>query len=385
MLKPLSAFVRLMLFCFGFCSVEVEDHRREDSLDPGIIVVSPHLTDIDILMLYCAFGCRLSALGDVNILKAPFVSWIGLAGQNVFVDLRSKDAKEACKEVIRSRAEPAWEGPPLAIFPEGRITNGRVLIQFRTGAFLPGKPVLPVLLRYPHRFFDPTGQSRANKSFLWPVRILTQLCNYCKVEILEPYAPSHAEQESPQLFADNVRAVMAERLGVGVTNHSYDDAQMFQRAVTLGMNAESMDFEVHEVTSKLSVDMEYLTECMREFRDKDVNGDGRIDRDEFMKGYRRIGHLFDFFDHDESNSISYLELINGLAVLSGKASPEMRGKLAFCSMDEQWTEKVSGRHRGVSWGPMNLEEFLRFAKTPQGKDVVDAELERLSKKQTREF
>ena len=37
---------------------------------------------------------------------------------------------------------------PLLLFPEGTTTNGRYLLPFKTGAFLAGLPLRPVVLRY---------------------------------------------------------------------------------------------------------------------------------------------------------------------------------------------------------------------------------------------
>lgn len=45
--------------------------------------------------------------------------------------------------------------PQLCIAPEGTCSHGRCLLQFRRGAFLPGHPVLPVVLRYRWRHLNP--------------------------------------------------------------------------------------------------------------------------------------------------------------------------------------------------------------------------------------
>lgn len=37
---------------------------------------------------------------------------------------------------------------PLLLFPEGTTTNGRFLLPFKTGAFLAGLPLQPVVIRY---------------------------------------------------------------------------------------------------------------------------------------------------------------------------------------------------------------------------------------------
>lgn len=38
--------------------------------------------------------------------------------------------------------------PPLVIAPEGTLSHGRCLLSFKTGAFAPGRPVVPILFRY---------------------------------------------------------------------------------------------------------------------------------------------------------------------------------------------------------------------------------------------
>lgn len=44
--------------------------------------------------------------------------------------------------------------PRVLLFPEGTTTNGRILMSFQLGAFLPGYPIQPVIVRYPHVHFD---------------------------------------------------------------------------------------------------------------------------------------------------------------------------------------------------------------------------------------
>lgn len=42
---------------------------------------------------------------------------------------------------------------------EGTTTNGDYLLPFKTGAFLAGAPVQPVILRYPYSIFSPAWDS----------------------------------------------------------------------------------------------------------------------------------------------------------------------------------------------------------------------------------
>ena len=52
------------------------------------------------------------------------------------------------------------------------------------------------------------------------------LCQFyckCSIEYLDPYVPSEEEKKNPILFANNVRRVMADKLGVETTDSNYYD------------------------------------------------------------------------------------------------------------------------------------------------------------------
>ena len=59
---------------------------------------------------------------------------------------------------------------------------------------------------------------------------LSQFRIHHSVEFLPPYSPSEEEKAKPQLFANNVRAVMAARMGVPVTDCSYYDYLRINKA-----------------------------------------------------------------------------------------------------------------------------------------------------------
>lgn len=52
------------------------------------------------------------------------------------------------------RRAASTEFPSVLLFPEGTTTNGRNLISFKLGAFAPGFPIQPVVIRYPFVHFD---------------------------------------------------------------------------------------------------------------------------------------------------------------------------------------------------------------------------------------
>ena len=60
--------------------------------------------------------------------------------------------------------------PQLLIFPEGSTSNRKALMSFKPGAFIPGKPVQPVLVRYPNNIDTVTwtwNQPHGSKTVLF--------------------------------------------------------------------------------------------------------------------------------------------------------------------------------------------------------------------------
>lgn len=52
------------------------------------------------------------------------------------------------RRMLHSWAHPEEEHRPMLLFPEGTTSSGARLLPFKTGAFLAGLPVQPVILKY---------------------------------------------------------------------------------------------------------------------------------------------------------------------------------------------------------------------------------------------
>lgn len=61
-------------------------------------------------------------------------------------------------------------------------------------------------------------------------RLQAQFANYCEVHVLEPYLPNEAETADPRLYADNVRLMMAKKLGAKLSPYGIPEQQMLKRA-----------------------------------------------------------------------------------------------------------------------------------------------------------
>ena len=142
--------------------------------------------------------------------------------------------RHAVSDQIRARVGDA-RFPPILIFPQGTTTSGSVLTKFAAGAFLAGVPVQPVVVHYPFCCLDPAWVPGPSTGWLL-LRMLCQFHNFLTVTYLPVYEPSEAEVKDPHLFADNVRRVMADRLGAAVTDHSYNDVYMMMKMGTYAID-----------------------------------------------------------------------------------------------------------------------------------------------------
>ena len=108
----------------------------------------------------------------------------------------------------------------LLVFPEGTTTNGRQILQLRTGAFVAGLPVQPVLFKYEWKHRNPMFTS----GFLstgW--RMMTSWFNWMEVLELPVHYPTPGEQGDPRAYADNMQEVFSSCLNVPAVSTSNKD------------------------------------------------------------------------------------------------------------------------------------------------------------------
>jgi len=142
--------------------------------------------------------------------------------QPVLVHRSDTNSRQNTIKQISERSEgTGWQ--QVLIFPEGTCTNRSCLITFRLGAFIPGVAVQPVVLRYDNMIDTVTWTWEGITALKVIVYTLSQFYTNISIEFLPPYKPSKEEVEDPKMFAANVRAVMANSLGVNTTDCNYFD------------------------------------------------------------------------------------------------------------------------------------------------------------------
>merc|ERR1712038_1604429 len=99
------------------------------------------------------------------VAKAGLVPTISQFMQVMIVNRSSKDSRKHVLEDLKRRAMETLEGrwPHTIIFPEGTCTNNQALVKFKVGAFYPGLPVQPVLIR-PRSVEDESSPDKFRKT-----------------------------------------------------------------------------------------------------------------------------------------------------------------------------------------------------------------------------
>ncbi|XP_032437517.1 lysophosphatidylcholine acyltransferase 1 isoform X1 [Xiphophorus hellerii] len=215
----LRVIMRAMWFCGGFHWIKVKGERAPPSEVP-ILTVAPHSSYFDaipVTMTMCSIVAKLESRSIP--VWGTLISYI----RPVLVFRSDQSSRRKTVEEIKRRAQSGGKWPQIMIFPEGTCTNRSGLILFKAGAFIPGLPVQPVVLRYPNKLdtFSWTWRGPGAFKILWLT--LCQPHNSVEIEYLPIYHPSVKERENPALFASNVRKIMAEALEVPLTDLSFDD------------------------------------------------------------------------------------------------------------------------------------------------------------------
>ncbi|GFN75133.1 lysophosphatidylcholine acyltransferase 2, partial [Plakobranchus ocellatus] len=269
--------------------------------------------------------------------------------QPVLVKRDDPNSRAHTVQEIRRRATSGGQWPQIIIFPEGTCTNRSCLISFKQGAFLPAVPVQPVCIRYPNRIDTVTWtwEGPGALTQLW----LTLCQFYTKVDVLylPPYHPSEEEKKDPKLYANNVRAAMAECLNCPVTDHTYDDCRLMASAEKMKMPARVGLVEFEKLHSKIGVKYDQMAELLNNFME--IKGakwreGAEITYDDFseyllLPKSEALRQVFDLYDRDGSGTIDFREYVIGLSLVSNPVNNEETIKVAFELFDKDKKGHIS--------------------------------------------
>ncbi|XP_053722622.1 lysophosphatidylcholine acyltransferase 2 [Synchiropus splendidus] len=334
---------RAYYFCMGF-RVVVKG-RQVTSHEAPILAVAPHSTFFDGIV--CIIAGLPSTVSRVENLATPIFGRFVRCLQPVLVSRKDPDSRKNTIQEIDSRAKSGGLWPQVLIFPEGTCTNRSCLITFKQGAFIPGVPVQPILLRYPNRLDTVTWTWQGFSSRTLLLLTLSQLYTTVEIEFLPPHIPTEEEKKSPALLASRVREIMAAALGVPVTDHTYEDCRLMISAGELTLPMEAGLVEFTKISRKLNLKWDNLKKELEGFATMATScKGGRITISEFAKFLKlpvnpALEELFTLFDRNGDGTIDFREYVIGVTILCRPANTEEVLRMAFKLFDTDEDQKIT--------------------------------------------
>lgn len=208
----IQLFARRMLRGLG---VELKVVGTPEQAGP-MLLVSNHISWLDILVLHAVCHCRFVA--KTNVKRWPLIGRLATAAGTFYVDRESRrDARRVVALVTRA----LQDGELIAVFPEGTTGDGRTVLPFHAsliqGAILADAPAQAVALQ----FTDGDGQLCDTVSYLaadslvgsiWRTMRLQNLC-----AVVTFGASQQAAGRNRRAWAEDLRGEVAAMLSPSPT------------------------------------------------------------------------------------------------------------------------------------------------------------------------
>ncbi|CAL8297833.1 unnamed protein product [Lota lota] len=327
----LRALMRAIWFCAGFHWVRVKGQPAPSSQVP-ILTMAPHSTFFDAIPVTMTMSSIVTKLESMSIpVWGTLISYI----RPVLVFRTDQDSRRKTVEEIKRRAHSCGQWPQIMIFPEGTCTNRSGVIRFKPGAFIPGLPVQPVILRYPNKLDTVTWTWQGPGAFkiLWLT--LCQLHNSIEIEYLPVYTPSEEEKSDPALFANNVRQVMAKALQLPLTDLTLEDLQLTlsQGPLSIPRNSSLLAFNRHIYRLGLRATTTD-TELVQKARRARKLWEDRLGLDDFalhlgLHHSDTLSKIHKLFDKRGDGKIDVRQYVIALSAVCRLSRPMATLKLAF--------------------------------------------------------
>ncbi len=163
-----------------------------------------HHSSLDVVLLAALTPTRFLSKADIR--TVPFLGWIAVAIDTVFVTREEKASRLQARNVLLDT--PHY--PPIALFPEGGIlVNAELLNPFRYGAFEIAQqsqtPYIPCVFRYEQRELVHWGDESMVAN-LW--RIAKRSTGRLTVEVVLLHVVHPLQDDDPQLLALETHGAM---------------------------------------------------------------------------------------------------------------------------------------------------------------------------------
>ena len=202
--KLVYVYCRVLLFLCGFLLITFKNkHLLENAINNKAIFVYNHTSIIDSFVISLLTPLAIT----INHIHGKYIKHIIDASSGLIIKRGENQIFNQTQKIID---HVKGNKRCLLIAPEGTVTNGKYLLPFKVGAFVPLHAIQPVLLIYKYKYLNLFFSEDHPCIVIY--RMLTQFINYVSVELLPLEFP--LPNETPLEFATRVRSIMADALHV---------------------------------------------------------------------------------------------------------------------------------------------------------------------------
>ncbi|MFP6559984.1 lysophospholipid acyltransferase family protein [Paraburkholderia sp. B3] len=192
----------------ALCGMKLVVHNDAARLDAGALVVSNHISWIDIYVINAWRPTPFVSKAEVR--NWPLIGWFAKNLDTVFVE---REKRSDAKRIMHELAERLTRGELMCVFPEGTTTDGRAVKPFHTNLFQAaveaGQPVQPICILYE----DARGQQSVAPAYIDDVSLKQALDAMLKAAPLTAHVfvgePIRPEGDRRKLAAQAQAAVEA--------------------------------------------------------------------------------------------------------------------------------------------------------------------------------
>ncbi|XP_077356490.1 lysophospholipid acyltransferase LPCAT4 isoform X2 [Festucalex cinctus] len=343
---------RAVFFSLGFVWVRVKG-RRASQKEAPVLVVAPHSTFLDMLVLNPTQLPTVVSRSENTSL--PVIGALLEFNQSVLVSRSDPDSRRKAVAQLTERITSNGYWPQMLMFPEGTTTNGKALIKFKPGAFLCGIPVQPVLLRYPNKL-DTVRWTYKGTTWLGAVwHTASQLYTNMTVEFLPVYNPSPEERNDPNLYADNVQKLMAKALGVPATDYIMEGGVPVQKVGHLSLPLQSPGRETLTLLHKAGLGASEVEAALDRMIDRCQSGPLSVGAEDLagllgVADRRTAENICGFYS--EEKVVDLRQIYLNVAALSGLVDFKSLLRTAFNLFDEEGTGNLSAEELSCLMGAL---------------------------------
>jgi 1-acyl-sn-glycerol-3-phosphate acyltransferase len=175
----------------------------------GVLMVSNHISWLDILVIHAAGHCRFVSKADIK--HWPILGTLTTAASTLYIE---RESRRDAMRVVHHMSEALADGDIVAVFPEGTTGNGIDLLPFHANllqaAIAVNAPIQPLALSF---IDSATGQTSQAASYVGDETLLGSLWRTLKssdlVVVVNFGVPQWANARDRRTWAADLRTEIA--------------------------------------------------------------------------------------------------------------------------------------------------------------------------------